>query len=234
MVFCCGIVFGEIIPDNDGWKAFRQDKLEKEGEAFLKQGLYDEALQKFKQADDPSLKMKGFQDSYAKMQIREAYYLKGEYEKALEVLTPLVQMNPTQWNWQDEKTELEAVVKIRDTKSPKAVCQFIEYMKTKYKDILPPQKHDINITTTVASAIIRGYDQIGDYDGGIDFMDEILKYWEKKSGQDLHRPGNKNQYFLIRQAFEQDKKEGKKGCMGKSSCVGRATKALIQSDYFPW
>jgi tetratricopeptide (TPR) repeat protein len=228
------IVWSEAIPDDDLWKAFRQDKLEREGQSFLKQGFYDEALSKFKEADNPALKMKAFQDSLVKGLIVETYYLEGEYEKALDVLNPMVKMNPTQWNWQNEKTELEAVIKIRDAKSPEAILEFIKYMESKYKDILPPSKYNPGLTPTVASAFIRCYDQIGNYKGGITFMDKALAYWEKKSGQNLHRPDNKNQYFLIRQAFEQDEKEGKKGCMGKAGCVGRATKALIQSDYFPW
>ena len=33
------------------------------------------------------------------------------------------------------------------------------------------------------------------------------------------------EYLKVREAFEQDKAEGKKG---------RATQVLIQSDYFPW
>jgi hypothetical protein len=45
------------------------------------------------------------------------------------------------------------------------------------------------------------------------------------------------EYLKIREAFEQDKSEGRKSCVGAKTgevCMGRATKALIQSDYFPW
>ncbi len=45
------------------------------------------------------------------------------------------------------------------------------------------------------------------------------------------------EYLLVREGFEQDKAEGFKGCIDNQPgevCVGRATQALIQSDYFPW
>lgn len=225
----------DIIDKNNSFgKAAVQVKLEDEGRTLLKEGLYAAALEKFKKANDPALKLVGYQDTVAEALIRETYQLQGEYEKALRDLEPLLRDSPKQWNWQNEKMELEALIESQKSSSTEPIYEFIQFMKKKYKGDLPPAKYNLGITTFVTSAIIRCYDQIGDYDGGIAFVDEILKYWEKKSGQDLHRPGNKNQYFLIRQAFEQDKKEGKKGCMGQPGCVGRATKALIQSDYFPW
>ena len=45
------------------------------------------------------------------------------------------------------------------------------------------------------------------------------------------------EYLKVREAFEKDKAEGFKGCVGAKpgeACMGRATKTLIQSDYFPW
>ena len=90
------------------------------------------------------------------------------------------------------------------------------------------------------SNILRLRDTIGDYDAGIKFVDECINYFKKadieKSG--VYKPGRvDNEFVKIREAFEQDKAEGKKGCVGKKPgevCMGRATKAIIQSDYFPW
>ena len=234
VAFGFGMRNGNAVQSSSMGKAFQQAQLEDEGRALLKQGLYSEALEKFREADDPGLKLQGYQDAVAKALIRETYQLQGAYEKALKELTPLLRVNPDQWNWKDEKYELEAMIESRDSKSTAPIYKFVNHMKDRYKADLPPQKYNSGVTVFIASSIIRCYDQIGDYDAGIFFMDEILSYWEKKSGQNLHRPGNKNQYFLIRQAFEQDKKEGRKGCMGQSGCVGRATKALVESDYFPW
>ena len=45
------------------------------------------------------------------------------------------------------------------------------------------------------------------------------------------------EYLKVREAFEQDKAEGFEGCAHSKPgevCMGRATKALIESDYFPW
>ena len=45
------------------------------------------------------------------------------------------------------------------------------------------------------------------------------------------------EYLFVREGFEQDKAEGRKSCINAKPgeiCMGRATKALIQSDYFPW
>ncbi len=103
--------------------------------------------------------------------------------------------------------------------------------------MLPPKAYVSVYIPIITSKIIYLYDYIGDADGGIAFCDEVLKYWEKKSGYNLHRPGSKEPYFLVRQAFKQDKEEGFKGCLDAKPgevCMGRAAKAVIQSDYFPW
>jgi len=45
------------------------------------------------------------------------------------------------------------------------------------------------------------------------------------------------EYLKVREAFEQDKAAGFKGCANQKPgevCMGHATKALIDSDYFPW
>lgn len=69
------------------------------------------------------------------------------------------------------------------------------------------------------------YDTIGDYDAGIAFIDEILAYFRTGKAGDPKPGWVDAEYMKVREAFEQDKAQGTKG---------RATKALIQSDYFPW
>ncbi len=223
--------------DDSFGKASIQVKLEDEGRVLLKEGLYAEALKKFEQANNPDLKLVGYQDTVAEALIRESYQLQGEYEKALENLEPLLRENPNQWNWQDEKMELEAFLESQKLNSKEPINKFIQLMKNKHKIDLPPAKYNIGITTLITSTIIRCYDQIGDYDEGIEFIDGVLDYFKKR---DLKKYGKlrwgkaDEAYYQVKLAFEQDKKEGKMGCIGKSGCVGRATKALIQSDYFPW
>ncbi|MFA6601046.1 MAG: hypothetical protein WCU74_08560 [Candidatus Omnitrophota bacterium] len=41
-------------------------------------------------------------------------------------------------------------------------------------------------------------------------------------------------YLSVREGFEHDKQYGRLDCKGESVCLGSATKALIDSDYFPW
>ncbi|HCM42306.1 MAG TPA: hypothetical protein DIS66_03200, partial [Candidatus Omnitrophica bacterium] len=107
--------------------------------------------------------------------------------------------------------------------------------------------------------LVHVYDALGDYDSGIKLIDdvflliaskdptysrpessahaEVLMKEEKASGKSSYSHKIEREYLLIREAFEQDKAEGKKGCVGKKPgevCLGRATQALIQSDYFPW
>jgi tetratricopeptide (TPR) repeat protein len=228
---------GIVDKNNSFGKAAAQVKLEDEGRALLKEGLYAAALEKFKQANSPALKLVGYQDTVAEALIRETYQLQGEYEKALENLEPLLRENPRQWNWQNEKMELEALIESQKLSSAKPAYEFIQFMEKKYKGDLPPAKYNLGITTFVTSAIIRCYDQIGDYDGGIKFIDGILNYFKerdlKKYGKLRWGKGDES-YYQVKLALGQDKKEGKKGCLGKAGCVGRATKALIQSDYFPW
>ena len=76
-----------------------------------------------------------------------------------------------------------------------------------------------------ARYILRLYDAIGDHDAGIKFIDENLAYFRTGKAGDP-KPGKVDaEYMKIREAFKKDKAEGTKS---------RATKALIQSDYFPW
>lgn len=219
------------------WKAGRQAKLEDEGRDLLRRGDYAEAMRRFQQANAPELQLSGYQDTVAEALIRETYQLQGEYEKAVNVLEPLLRGNPNQWNWKDEKLELEALIEARDTNLKEPLLRFIKLMKEKHEADLPPRKYTVAVTEFIDSAIIRSYDQMGDYDGGISYVDGILNYFKER---DLKKYGKlkwgkaDDAYLQVKLAFEQDKKEGKTGCMGKPGCVGRATKALVQSDYFPW
>jgi len=221
--------------DDHTAKIIKRTNLEKIARTLEERGLYDEALKKYREAMDPILLNYDYEAGVAMGGVERIYQKQGNYELALKELQWHLQRNPKKY--EDNKLELESLIKARNSHTNKPVVEFINHMKRKNEKFLPPKKYLAGTTETISSDIIRSYDHIGDQDGGIAFVDEILRYWEKKSGQDLHRLGNKNQYFLIRQAFEQDKKEGFKGCLEAKpgeACMGRATKALIQSDYFPW
>lgn len=153
----------------------------------------------------------------------------GEYEQALEELEYLREEHRAHEPYVDWRQEFIALIEARKTRSNQPVYNHILYLKEKYKNSLPPRHYWFG-STQYTDAIIRLYDHIGDSTGGIAFVDQILAY--KKL-----RPKARSEYLKVREAFAQDKKEGFKGCLDAKPgtvCMGRATQALIQSDYFPW
>jgi len=148
--------------------------------------------------------------------------LTGKYQEALnEINNSSLEFNP------DFKLELEALLQAQETKSNESIYKYIDSLKEKYKDSLPPVAYN-TFSSIPISTILRLYDTIGDSDGGIAYIDMCIDFFKqqdiKKYGK--YKPGNADEEFLkVREAFEKDKAEGKKG---------RATRALIQSDYFPW
>jgi tetratricopeptide (TPR) repeat protein len=212
-------------------------QLERKGDRLVEQGLYEDAINKYQEALTPQFIKREEDKCQPLARIRHVHRLQGKYRDALNEMDWFIHQNPKKEEYINDKLELEALCKAQNTHLEQPVFEYIKYLREKYKKLLPPIKYDGNYAPIITSKIIYLYDHIGDVEKGIAFCDEILKYMEKKSGQNLHRLGNKNQYFLIRQAFEQDKAEGFKGCLEAKpgeACMGRATKALIQSDYFPW
>ena len=224
-------------------KMLKSANIYDEGRSLEKQGDYEAAIRKFREAIQesyPSVPMAcGQYDSsgMARGGIERIYQKQGKFELALKELQWHLQRNPEKYL--DEKLELEALIKARDTKSLQPVYEYIDYLKKKYKDQLPPNTGAYS--DMVASVIIRLYSHIGDMDGGIAFVEGFLKLCALgktcSRGFKQYAYTVKNPYFQIKQAFEQDKKENFKGCLDAKpgdACMGRATKALIQSDYFPW
>ena len=236
-------------------KISQQNQVENEGRKLIEQGLYDKAIEKFKKADDPSLRVEGYERSLPKGLLAKAYQFSGKYEDALAIFNYLLSLSPNQVSFEDGKLELEALIKARETKSPHPVNDHIQYLKEKYKDQLPPKRYQsTGYSTVVTSDIIRLYDHIADYDAGIAFVDSVVNYFYSKnkslrgvstSQEALQKAEERGkhwrdykkiyEYLKVREAFEADKKEGRQSCVGKTGvCIGRATQALIQSDYFPW
>jgi integrase len=132
--------------------------------------------------------------------------------------------------------EYLAMMKLQESNDSEAVVRHINLIKTKYKNLMPPFGYDLSGIRHITT-ILRLHNTIGDHDAGIAFIDEILAYFRTGKAGDP-KPGRVDaEYMKVREAFEQDKVEGFKGCAGSPPgqvCMGRATKALIQSDYFPW
>lgn len=212
-------------------KILKSANIYDEGRSLEKQGDYDAAIRKFQEAVQesyPSIPMAcGRYDSsgMARGGIERIYQKQGKFELALKELQWHLERNPEKY--QDEKLELEALIKARDTKSTQPIYEHIEYLKKKYKDQLPPNAGAYS--DTIASVVIRLYDHIGDYDQGIKFVEEFLRMCAsgKTCSPDFEKYAYtiQNPYFQVKQAFEADK---------KTSSKGRATQALMQSNYFPW
>ena len=221
-------------------------QLEREGRALVRQGLYTKAEQKFIEADDPKYWLhKGRPNGMARGWLRDVYGMQGKYEvilKNLALENPKIGLTIIS-GYQprlDEKVKYEALIKYRDELREEPIREVIKVLKTQYLKLLPPQDYDSIASLRPISTILRLYNTIGDHDAGIAYIDECMAYFKqqdiKKYGE--YRPGKADrEYLKVREAFEQDKAEGFKGCAGKKPgevCMGRATKAIIQSDYFPW
>ena len=211
-------------------KVFRRNSLQKEGMRLAKKGKFDLALAKYEEAMQPENVNYEYEKAVAIGAMREIYKWKKEYAKALELQNWYFKNSrgghPTE-KAKEERREIEALIEYEQTGNPKQVYDMIEYLRRNNKNTLPPIAYPFSAATTISN-ILRLYDTIGDYDAGIAFIDDCLAYFKeqdrKKYGE--YKPGKTDQEFLkVREAFEKDKAEGTKG---------RATQALIQSDYFPW
>lgn len=217
-----------------------QNQLERQGRAFEKEGLFEEALEKYVQAADIGKAIGGFKDVVPSVFIVRVHQKQGKLEQSLDEVNQILKYLPQQEFYTEWQSQLVVLIKARNTKNIQPIYEHIDYLKNKYRKQLPPKRVVAGISDAVASTIIRLYDHIGDHDSGIKFMDEFINYYSKIwkiKPEVLEGPGSKNQYFLIKKAFLQDKAEGFKGCIQAKPgevCMGRATKALIDSDYFPW
>jgi len=212
-------------------KSIRMFELYKEGRQLEKQGLYEKAMIKYKAMIDPSLLNFDYDAGMGRGSIMNVYIKQGQFEQALQELQWFLERNPKKY--EDGRLELLALIKSRDAYFPKPIYEYIDYLKGKYKNQLPPKVGAYS--DIIATIIIRLYDYIGDADQGIQFVDGFLRFYAKRGPGNPYQPANP--YFQIKQAFEQDKAEGFKGCFDAKpgdACMGRATKALIQSNYFSW
>ncbi len=233
IIFLAPHSFAQQMPNNalpdDLVKIVKRNAIENEARRLFKRGLYEEAIQKYKDAIAPKVINDESEKSFALWSILEINQRLGKLGLAFQELQWFLQRRPDKDEYLNKKFELLALIEAEKTRSNAAIYKHIQYLKEKYKKELPPKKYWFH-TTSITSTIIRLYDHIGDSDGGIAFVDQILAY--KKL-----RPKARSEYLKVREAFEQDKKEGFKGCLDAKPgtvCMGRATQALIQSDYFPW
>lgn len=189
-----------------------------------KQGRFDEALKKYKEPLDSGMTDIDFDKAHFVVGIVETCQMKGEYEEALKELAWLLQLAPGKDEYQRKKQELDILILARNTNSPQPLYDHIKIVSKKYWRSIPPSRVD-----TYGEGLFGNfaylYDIIGDFDAGIALCDNFAKHATQK-------PRIQNQYLAIRRAFEKDKKEGRESYITKPGKLGRATKALMQSDYF--
>ena len=216
------------------------ERLVNEGKALEEEGRYEEALAKYQQALQPRYCKFRTDEISARGSIRDLYIKWGKYEEARQA---------TNWFTKGKKElkiatkeavwEVDALIDYQKTGNPQKIIQHIEHLKKQYVASLPPNPWT-GYTPIVVTKILYLYNLMGDHDDGIKFIDECMEFFKqqdiKKYG--VYKPGHADEEYLkIREGFEQDKAESFKGCAGKKPgevCMGRATKALIESDYFPW
>lgn len=197
------------------------------GDAFMDEGEYDQAESTYQLALDPRYIESDMDRFQAKASLLGLYRISGEYDKAMEIVEWYLNRNPDSKKANVQRSEIEALKTYQATGQVDQVHAYIEELKETNKNILPP-KGWVFGSATYISTILRLYDTIGDHDSGIAYIDMCMEYFKKvdieKYGE--YKPGHADEEFMrIREAFEQDKQDGTKG---------RATKGLIQSDYFPW
>ncbi len=213
-------------------KIFRRTDIEDEAGKLFKGGFYDEAIQKYREAILPSVLNNDHEQCYARMSIVDIHRHQGKFELALEELQWFLKRNPSKEEYIEERLKLEALLEARNLQSKEPTLRHINFLRENHKNEIPPKMYGARATLYI-SQIIRLYDYIGDANSGIAFVDQILAYFSRRNNVKKIVA----RYLKVRQAFEQDKQEGFKGCLDTKPgtvCMGRATQALIQSDYFPW
>ncbi|MFA7255270.1 MAG: hypothetical protein WC133_04125 [Candidatus Omnitrophota bacterium] len=219
---------------------WEQGAIENEGFRLAEEGFYDAAIAKYHEALAPRFIQEEGDRCHPLYGIMNVHRLQGKFDEALQEARWFLKINPKKEEYKDNQLELKALLEAQNTKLKIPIFQYVVYLFGKYKKLLPPIKYDGNYVPIIASRIIFCYGWSGDADRGIAFLDKIINYFASgKAGRRAKERAftMRNPYFVIRQAFEQDKKEGFKGCLESKpgdACMGRAIKALIQSDYFPW
>ncbi len=212
-------------------KVYARNALEKQARRLLKSGHLDEAIDKYREATQPEYIYAEYEKASAIGSISNVYRLKGDYDSALKELAWFVRESLSKKpvpSLIERQKQLIALREYQRTKNPQPLLDFLANYKEVHKQDLPPNGHDSTYVTTV----LRLYDTLGDYDSGIAFIDEFFAYRLTGKAGDPKRGWVDAEFLKVREAFEQDKAEGKKGSMAEGK-PGRATWSLIQYTYFP-
>ncbi len=197
--------------DNTTKKIIKRTNLEREGWFFAEQGLYEEALVKYRAALDPSLINYEHEESTARGAIREIYKRQGKFDKALQIINEIIEKHPNEYALK-ERLEILALIKSREIKNNKPIYEYIDYVKAKYSKCFPPNGYLVGESGIYIDDLIHLYDYMHDYDSGIALMDEVIKYMIKDKWMN-NLGGRKiiKEYTRVKEAWELNKKTGQHG-----------------------
>ena len=196
--------------DENTQKIIKRHKIENEGWLLAKKGLYEEALIKYKEAQNPALLNYDYEKP--ELPIMILYIRQGKFEEALKNADEIMKKHPNEYAL-NERLKILALIKARDTKNNKPICSYINYIKTKYPNYFPPKGYFVGMSDIFIGDFIHLYDYMRDYDAGIALMDGIIKYHTNHPNKNHRSAHIKDvaEYTRVKQAWEFDKKTGKHG-----------------------
>jgi len=197
-------------PNDEGTqKIVKRTDLELQASRLARHGFYEEALSKYREAINPSLLNNEYDKATALGGIEDIYERQRKFDLALKIHQWFMKANPEKDYYIDKQLELEALIKARDSRSNETIYGHIAYLRRRYGKFIPPQSQgDSGFHSTPIEQIIRLYDWMGDSDGGIKFMNEVL------SSKSIY-PAEHKEYEKVKAAFEEDKRTGQKGHLQK-------------------
>lgn len=212
---------------------YARHQIERAGDRLVEQGHFEEAIKKYREALDPKYIKYEDDKGAAISRITRVLILLERYDEALREWQWFLDQSaknaarlgrPNNGEAELKAQEIRALKEYKESENAETIYDYLELYKQRKSKLVPPS-FEWGAGSTEASTTLRLYDTIGDYDAGIKFIDETLAYFRTGKAGDP-KPGRVDvEYMKVREAFEKDKAEGTKG---------RATQALIQSDYFPW
>lgn len=206
-------------------KIIERTNLEREGRIYAKYGLYEKALLKYNTAMNPALLNYEHEISTAKWSIEQIYKRQSKFEQALQMVEDKLKSLSPQKEDKDvltgtdelerERLELLSFIKARDTHNNAPIYEYMSHLRTKskYAKLFPSKGYAVGISDWLINDLIHLYDYLHDYDAGIAFMDEIIKYHSNhpdKNHRSAHAKDVK-EYTRVKQAWELDKKTGQHG-----------------------
>jgi tetratricopeptide (TPR) repeat protein len=212
-------------PDNERTRRIvDRTEIEREASELAVKGLYDQAIQKYRQAMGPSLLNNSYDESGGRYGVVKALIRQGRFEEALKEYQWFIDQNKTNDAALEEQKELLALIKSKESNSSEPIYEHIAYLKKKHSKQLPPTNYSGVFSAGIISNIVHLYDYLGDADSAINFMNVNLKYLRDNNKKDINR-FIIAEYERAKKAFEEDKITGQKGHLQK---------VIETSNYIGW